>query len=80
MENLEFLLNKSARLLRLFEFNQNDETYKNYFNKHFHYIRSIGYFTCCNEVSSKQIEVYFRAIKNPVYRTEGVLVRVDNFR
>ena len=75
MENLEILLNKSARLLRLYEFNQNDEKYKTYFNKHFSYIRSIGYFVVCSACNNDEVEVYYRALNNPLYRTPGVIIR-----
>ncbi len=76
MENLEFLLNKSARLLRWYDYNKHEQSYQTYFNKHFAALRNMGYYVVMQEVNPKSIEIYFRAINNPVYRTSGVIVNV----
>lgn len=73
-ETLEKLLEKSARLLSWYECNQTPY-FQAYFNKHFSNVRNHGYFVVCSELDNKSIEIYFRAIQNPIYRTQGVKVR-----
>ncbi len=73
-ENLEKLLQKSARLLSWHECNQTSY-FQTYFNKHFAIVRSNGYFVCAQENNNKSIEIYFRSIANPVYRTKGVIIK-----
>jgi hypothetical protein len=73
-ENLEKLLQKSARLLSWYECNKTSY-FQTYFNKHFAIVRSNGYFVCCEQMDTNTVEVYFRAINNPVYRTCGEKIR-----
>lgn len=69
-ESLEKLIEKSARLLLWYDGNH-ERFFKNYFNAHFYHIRTLGYLVCCEQFSDS-VEIYFRDINNPEYRTIGI--------